>query len=150
MVFQVAYFSAALPTITDGDVHDILRASSRNNRSNGLSGMLLLLDGTFFQVLEGDRDRIEETLLRISRDRRHTGILRVVERERDERSFPNWTMGFEKFLHGSEVGDALPFDIAVLSRNPSMEKLREKAPEIISFMRTLYAGRGMRGAPELG
>lgn len=149
MVFQVAYFSAALPTITDKDVHDILRASSRNNRRNDLSGMLLLLDGTFFQVLEGDRDRIEETLQRISRDPRHTGVLRVVEKERDERSFPDWTMGFEKFLHASEIGDALPFDIATLSRNSSMEKLREKAPELIAFMRTLYTGRGMRGAPQL-
>lgn len=149
MVFQLAYFSAALPAITEDDVHDILRASSRNNRRNGLSGMLLLLDGTFFQVIEGDRDRIEETLLRIAADPRHTGIVRVVEREREERSFPDWTMGFEKFLHLSEGEDVLPFDIAALSRNPSVEKLKEKAPELISFMRTLYTGRGMRGAPQL-
>ena len=149
MIFQVAYFSAARPAITDADVRDILRASAKSNRRDGLSGMLLLLDGTFFQVLEGEKDRIEETLLRISSDPRHTGIVRVVEMEREEPSFPDWTMGFEKFMHGGEVDDALPFDIAGLSRNPSVEKLKGKAPELISFMRTLYTARGMRGAPEL-
>jgi len=148
MVFQLAYFSVARTGIRDADLHEILRASTANNRRSDLSGMLLLLDGTFFQVLEGEREKVEETYRRISRDPRHSGIVTVVEMEREERSFPSWTMGFEKFAHGAGMTE-VPFDSTDLSSNASVESLKEKAPELISFMRTLYTGRSMRGAPNL-
>lgn len=149
MVFQIAYMSAAKPGLTEAEVHDILRASSVNNRRSQLSGMLLLLDGTFFQVLEGDRENVETTYKRISSDRRHSALIRVLEREREERSFPHWSMGFEKVHHGDAGGLAPLLDAADLTGNADIEKLREKAPELLSFMRSLYASRHMRGAPEL-
>ncbi|ABS62029.1 BLUF domain protein [Parvibaculum lavamentivorans DS-1] len=149
MIFQLAYFSAVRPKLTDEDVRDILRSSTHNNRRCGLSGMLLLIDGVFFQVLEGEQAQVEETFVRISRDRRHSGLVRVVAEERAERSFPNWSMGFEKISHGDPAGEELPFDIADLSQNPAILSAGEKSPELLSFMRSLYAARNMRGAPGL-
>lgn len=149
MIYQIAYMSAARPRMSDADVHDILRASTANNRRDGLSGMLLLLDGTFFQVLEGDKDMVEQTYHRIAKDTRHSALLRVLERDRAERDFPNWTMGFEKVFHGDPGGDILPVDAGDLTQNPNVEMLRKQAPELISFMRSLYASRNMRGAPDL-
>ena len=149
MVFQIAYMSAALPGLSDADVHGILKASNVNNKRDGLSGMLLLIDGTFFQVLEGERERVEETYRRIARDPRHSALTRVLQQERAERTFPDWSMGFEKFMKIDDLDEALPFDASDLSRDPSIARLREKAPELVSFMRALYASRGMRGAPKL-
>ncbi len=149
MIFQLAYLSAAWPGLTEQDVHGILRASTVNNRHVGLSRMLLLVDETFFQILEGDRETVERTFERISKDTRHSGVIRVVAQDRDERSFPRWSMGFEKIYHGDKTADAVPFDIGELARNPEVESLKEKAPELLSFMRSLYASRGMRGAPDL-
>jgi hypothetical protein len=149
MVYQLAYFSAARPGLTEHDVHGILRASTVNNKRVGLSGMLMLLDDTFFQVLEGDRDVVEQTFQRISKDTRHSGVIRVVAQDRPERSFPRWSMGFEKIYQANQAGDAVPFDIGELARNPDIEGLKEKAPELLSFMRSLYASRDMRGAPGL-
>lgn len=149
MVFQIAYMSAAKPGLAEAEMHDILRASSKNNRRDGLSGMLLLLDGTFFQVLEGDRETVERTYSRISADRRHSALLRVLERDREERDFPNWTMGFEKLFHRDLGGDMLPVDAGDLTKNPNVALLQKQAPEILSFMRSLYASRYMRGAPDL-
>lgn len=149
MIYQIAYMSAARPRMSDADVHDILRASTVNNRRDGLSGMLLLVDGTFFQVLEGEREMVEQTYRRIAKDTRHSALLRVLERERADRDFPNWTMGFEKVFHGDPGGDILPVDAGDLTKNPNVELLRKQAPEIISFMRSLYASRNMRGAPDL-
>lgn len=120
-----------------------------NNRRDGLSGMLLLVDGTFFQVLEGEQDMVEQTYRRIAKDTRHSALLRVLERERADRDFPNWTMGFEKAFHGDPGGDILPVDAGDLTKNPNVELLRKQAPEIISFMRSLYVSRNMRGAPDL-
>ena len=149
MIYQLAYMSAARPGIRDAEVHDILRVSTVNNRRDGLSGMLLLVDGTFFQVLEGEKEMVEQAYRRIANDTRHSALLRVLKRDRDERSFPDWTMGFEKVLHGDPGGDILPVDAGDLTQNPNVELLRRKAPEIVSFMRSLYASRNMRGAPDL-
>lgn len=149
MIYQIAYMSAARPGMRDAEVHDILRASTANNRRDGLSGMLLLVDGTFFQVLEGEKDMVEKTYSRVAKDSRHSALIRVLERNRDERSFPDWTMGFEKVFHGDPGGDILPVDAGDLTKNPNVELLRKQAPEIISFMRSLYASRNMRGAPDL-
>ncbi|MBA4210251.1 MAG: hypothetical protein C0454_12045 [Parvibaculum sp.] len=149
MVFQIAYMSAAKPGLTEAEMHDILRASSKNNRRDALSGMLLLLDGTFFQVLEGEGETVERTYSRISVDRRHSALIRVLERDREERDFPNWTMGFEKLFHGDLGGDIQPVDAGDLTKNPNVALLQKQAPEILSFMRSLYASRHMRGAPDL-
>ena len=149
MIFQLAYLSAARRGLLDRDIQDILRTSTANNLRAGLSGMLLLVDETFFQVLEGDRESVERTFEGIARDSRHSGVIRVVAQERDERSFPRWSMGFEKIHHGDASGDAVPFDIGELARNPEVTHLKKKAPELLSFMRSLYASRDMRGAPGL-
>lgn len=149
MIYQLAYFSAARPDLADEGIRGILRSSTRNNRRNGLSGMLLFIDGVFFQVLEGEQANVEETFARISRDRRHNGVVRVVGQERSERSFANWSMGFEKISHGHPAGEELPFDIADLAQNPAILSVGEKSPELLSFMRSLYAARNMHGAPEL-
>lgn len=149
MIYQIAYFSAASPVLTDKDVHGILRSSNRNNRQNDVSGMLLLVDKSFFQVLEGPKDKVEETFARIAVDTRHSGVIRVIGEEREERGFPGWSMGFEKILYGDPTGDVLPVDIRELASNPVMPGLRQKSPEIVSFMRSLYAGRDMKGAPLL-
>ena len=149
MIYQLAYMSAARPGMSDAEVHDILRASTVNNQRDGLSGMLLLVDGSFFQVLEGDKNKVDLAYSRISKDRRHSALLRVLERERAERDFPNWTMGFEKVFHGDPGDDILPVDAGDLTKNPNVDLLRKQAPEIISFMRSLYASRNMRGAPDL-
>ena len=152
MVYQAAYLSAAHSHLSDRDVRDILLASQRNNAPAGISGMLLLIDQVFFQVLEGDQAAVEATLARIARDPRHSGIIHVLAAERPEPHFPDWSMGFEKFVYreaGVPTPDAVPFDIADIARNPSVSALAGKAPELISFMRALYRGRGMRGAPVL-
>lgn len=152
MIYQAAYLSAAKSDLSDADVHDILSASKRNNEPVGISGMLLLIDQVFFQVLEGEKAAVENTLARIAGDARHSGIIHVLVAERSERHFPDWTMGFEKFLYrgaDSRSADAAPFDIADVARNPTVAALADKAPELVSFMRSLYSGRDMRGAPLL-
>ena len=70
----------------------------------------------------------------------------MLERERADRDFPNWTMGFEKVLHGDPGGDILPVDAGDLTKNPNVNRCASRR-QIISFMRSLYASRNMRGAP---
>jgi hypothetical protein len=52
----------------------ILRASVRNNERIGITGALLLEDGFFLQVLEGQHDALLAMMARIRVDERHRNI----------------------------------------------------------------------------
>lgn len=94
MVFQTIYVSSAAFELSRDDVYEILETSRLNNSAAGLTGMLLYHDGNFIQVLEGERKNVLSTLSRIERDTRHRGVIRLIERDIDEREFGSWSMGF--------------------------------------------------------
>ena len=72
----------------------LLDYARENNDRLGLTGMLLSTDGSFFQVLEGDRSMVESLYLRIATDKRHCQITKIVQEPIQERAFAQWTMGF--------------------------------------------------------
>ncbi|MGV8995549.1 MAG: BLUF domain-containing protein [Parvibaculaceae bacterium] len=152
MIYQIAYFSSAANYVSDDDVVQILAKSQTNNKALGVTGMLLLMDQVFFQVLEGERAVVESLVERIEKNSLHNGLIRVIAIEREDRVFPDWSMGYEKIIHdgGGNVGalDA-PFDMKEFTGNPNVNALAKKAPEILVFMRSLYSSRHMVGAPSL-
>lgn len=151
MIYQIAYFSTASAKVTKDDLTRILAASRRNNVKVDVTGMLLLMDQVFFQVLEGQKDVVETLVEKIKKDRLHGNMIIVSSVERSERAFPDWSMGFEAFDYDAKgtADPDLPFDVSQLASNPNIEALSKKAPEIIIFMRTLYQSRHMEGAPDL-
>jgi len=152
MIYQTAYFSTASAGITDRDIARILGRAHIKNAQRGVTGMLLLMDMTFFQVLEGEKDVVEALLKRIEANPLHSGLIRVGSAEREERIFPDWSMGYEKIAHADVARAAsgiAPFDMSELANNKNMARLATLAPEILIFMRSLYRSRDMDGAPEL-
>lgn len=138
--------------MSEGDVAVILANAQTKNKALGVTGMLLLMDQVFFQVLEGDKSVVEDLVARIEKNPLHGGMIRVHSAERAERLFPDWSMGFEKFVYGVTPGatsDALPFDMSELAGNKNIQVLAKNAPEILVFMRSLYSSRRMVGAPSL-
>ncbi len=152
MIYQTAYFSSASGSITESDVAVILADAQTKNKALGITGMLLLMDQVFFQVLEGDKTVVEDLIARIEKNPLHSGLIRVHSAEREERLFPGWSMGFEKFVYGvtpGAISGELPFDMSDLADNKSIQVLAKHAPEILVFMRSLYSSRHMVGAPSL-
>ena len=70
----------------------ILSASIENNRKLDVTGALLACDDWFVQVLEGRRIDVELLLDRISHDKSHTGIRRVLSTPIAARRFARWSM----------------------------------------------------------
>jgi len=68
--------------------------------------MLLYIEGSFFQVLEGEPSVIDRLLLKIQSDIRHTRITVIIREPMPERDFGGWSMGFEA-LGLSEAGELL-------------------------------------------
>jgi hypothetical protein len=58
--------------VADWDlVESILASSTRNNPANGITGVLVITETHFLQVLEGEFEPLNATFERISRDTRH-------------------------------------------------------------------------------
>jgi hypothetical protein len=105
-MFSLVYVSVAQEALSKEDLLDILAKSRESNPKAGITGMLLYKDGNFMQVLEGEEAAVRELYGRIARDPRHLGVLTLVEGEREERCFGEWSMGFQDL--GAPEARALP------------------------------------------
>ena len=94
-MFYIVYVSVVAENISKDDLLDILAKSRRANADAGITGMLLYKDGNFMQALEGEEAAVRDLYARIRRDPRHLGIVTLVEGERQDRCFGDWSMGFQ-------------------------------------------------------
>ncbi|WP_315760500.1 BLUF domain-containing protein [Sphingomonas sp. Y38-1Y] len=101
---QLVYVSSAARGAAAGDIASILEVSRRNNRAQGLTGMLYADQRRFLQVLEGETTNVEAAFKRIERDPRHRAVVVLSRRAVTEREFGAWEMAHAAPGHD---GDAL-------------------------------------------
>jgi hypothetical protein len=112
-MYRVIYASRATVPMRDRELEELLVDVRMRNEEDDLTGLLCYFgedvtdEPGFLQVLEGDRDAVEATYARISRDRRHRGMRRVSAAEVSERMFPDWRMGLEFVTH-EDLARAVP------------------------------------------
>lgn len=89
--------------ITQATLDDILTASRSFNPTKEITGMLLYIDGKFFQVLEGYKQDIDNLYAKIRLDTRHEQVTTVSAHAIDYRTFKDWSMRYnalsEKEFH---------------------------------------------------
>ncbi len=66
------------------------------NRSIGVTGYMVLMEGICLQYLEGQRPRVEDLFQRIAADERHSEVILLAQGALDERLFMDWSMGFRR------------------------------------------------------
>ena len=81
----------------------ILEQCLRNNPAKGITGLLLYHNGSFMQIIEGEKENILALYEVIRQDLRHEHVQTIVAGEQDGRKFPNWAMGFRAFTGGQEI-----------------------------------------------
>ncbi len=106
---RIIYISTARVEPTREMVADILRQSYRNNRRDGLTGLLVVGGRRFLQVLEGDRERLDAAYVRIKEDPRHFALVELGRRPITGRGFGDWDMGC-RLLSGDNL-EALVSDL---------------------------------------
>lgn len=89
------YFSTSVGSLAENDLSVILKQSRFNNAKSGITGILLYINGSIIQVLEGDDKAVETLYHRIEKDPRHTNVVRVLNKPIDQRLFADWSMGYE-------------------------------------------------------
>jgi hypothetical protein len=102
MLYFLVYVSSAVVPFSSSELVDLLERSRVNNTRLGVSGMLLYKDGNLMQVLEGEEQTVKALYAKIAEDRRHKGLLRLMEGALEARQFADWSMAFRD-LNGEET-----------------------------------------------
>ncbi|WP_184542432.1 BLUF domain-containing protein [Mucilaginibacter sp. FT3.2] len=90
----LVYVSTAKRLMTDDELLDILTVSRTRNKANHITGMLLYNQGTFIQVLEGEKQNVDKIYNSIEHDARHKNIIKLITGTITNRNFPEWSMAF--------------------------------------------------------
>lgn len=93
-MFSLVYVSSAVKPFPHAQLLELLARSRAHNAQLGVSGMLLYKCGNFMQALEGEESVVRGLLATISADVRHRGVLVLLQQQKDERDFAEWSMGF--------------------------------------------------------
>jgi Sensors of blue-light using FAD len=91
----LVYFSTSVGLFQEEDIASILQQSRRNNAKAHITGLLLYMNGSIIQVLEGEKEVIEALYARIAQDQRHTHVICVLNRPISQRLFARWSMAYE-------------------------------------------------------
>lgn len=94
-MFQLIYVSMACEPFSQERLRRLLKTSRANNADKDVTGMLLYKNDSFMQALEGPEDDVRALYDRICEDERHENVRMLMAAPVDERSFPDWAMGFE-------------------------------------------------------
>jgi len=100
------YSSAATGMFAEHEIPQLLEKTRAANAARLISGMLLYIEGSFFQVLEGEPEPVDALYRQISADPRHKHVTLIIREPIAQRSFGEWTMGFAA-LGRPEAGELL-------------------------------------------
>lgn len=73
-------------------LEDISRVSRIKNLEKDISGLLFYHNGRFLQIIEANKNVLEELMSTLSADERHRNILRLVDEPIRKKSFSSWNM----------------------------------------------------------
>ncbi len=120
MPICLLYVSTSLLSAAEqsGGLNDIVDVARARNATLGVTGALVLARGHFAQVLEGERTAIDELMLSIKGDQRHTGVNVVHIAEISGRRFPRWSMAY--------VGQSTYVDRQIAPLLPTLQEARRR------------------------
>ena len=129
------YVSAAQTGLDNDALSQILASSRRNNAPDGITGMLIHIDGGFMQILEGEEDAVRRTYARIGRDTRHDSVRTLFDRPVTKRLFPDWTVGFDRPMPGDHESAGI-FEATRSAVEGAVGQ--DRALEVAILLRTFY------------
>jgi hypothetical protein len=105
MLYDLIYFSHAASIMHTKDMNPILLQSRKRNGTQGVTGLLVYVEGIFkdhsagrfLQVLEVTKEDVTEIYESIKKDSRHNQVTTIKEGPIENRNFSSWKMGYESF-----------------------------------------------------
>lgn len=128
---RLLYVSRAVGPQTTTMTTSILAQAQSHNQNQGITGVLCQGQGFFFQVIEGERSRVNALYRRISADARHQDVDLLHYEEINERRFGQWSMAL---VHLS-VDDPM-----VKMNHPDFDPYSATGPQVMQQVLYLLEG----------
>ena len=122
---RVIYISRSHVANDPDALHAIVEASSKRNAAADVSGMLWSGPHEFVQALEGDYDRVGDTMKRIAADTRHGEIETICDCTVQSRMFGAWSMVRYDAGASCTASTAYLIGYAGLQRSPAARRIAE-------------------------
>lgn len=95
-MIDLVYYSIANTEITSEVISNIVETARTFNSKNNITGCLLYHKNIFLQLLEGEKEDVNNLFNTIKKDKRHTNITLIIEETISKRMFTDWSMAFHE------------------------------------------------------
>ena len=145
-MYRLVYMSKAAHKMDDRELDQISTVARTNNAKIDVTGLLVYVGDTFFQVLEGPQPAVESVYNKVFEDDRHHRARILQQRVVTCRRFPDWTMGFCR-LHETDENTEQFFE---LSRAGFESQIPEGASEdLVKLMHGFADAKLSAAEPEM-
>jgi hypothetical protein len=131
-LIHIVYVSFSSDKLSELELDQLLAEIRPKNQANGVTGLLLYNDEIFIQVIEGESEIIKSLYHRLQNDRRHTNIVKILEEGIKKRSFPDWSMGYQKL--SKEESNAIPGYTDLMTTDDLRTSLQKSSKAIIELV----------------
>lgn len=131
-LIHIVYVSFAQNNLSEKELKHLLREIRKKNAEQGITGLLLYNDGSFIQVIEGSEEVIHRVFTSISKDNRHTNVVKLLEEPIDHRAFPDWSMGFRQI--SDKQSSSIPGFSDFMHRENPAQTIRSSTEQVIYLL----------------
>ncbi|MCD2257632.1 BLUF domain-containing protein [Psychroserpens luteolus] len=93
MIKSICYISNKNDNLPDSVLNKLLHSIIKDNNQIQVSGILMLQNNYFFQIMEGDPNTIDALFFKIRKDQRHHGLIKLLEISLVDRLFSDYQSG---------------------------------------------------------
>ncbi|MFO8147405.1 MAG: BLUF domain-containing protein [Gillisia sp.] len=80
MRHSISYFSTAKSDLSTEHLANLLESTATRNNTLDISGILLCSEGNFFQLLEGEKEKVNDLFSIIKKDSRHNNLIKFIDK----------------------------------------------------------------------
>ncbi|WP_299892055.1 BLUF domain-containing protein [uncultured Lacinutrix sp.] len=93
MIKTICYISNIKTNTSQKELRKLSHSISKKNDELHVTGVLIIQNGHFFQIMEGEESTIENTFKKIELDKRHFGLIKLLDTTIDYRMFEDYESG---------------------------------------------------------
>jgi hypothetical protein len=129
-MFYLLYVSSAVKLMDNDELLKLHQVSQKNNKKSEITGMLLYQEGNFMQIIEGNKERVLELFSKVTMDKHHKDIYKIMSGSIEKRNFNDWSMGF---CNMNETGHNLNYD-AFIQENIRLRTFEHDSQSAYDFI----------------
>jgi len=92
---HIIYMSRGVRPMSEDALRELLQKARTDNERQSITGALVYGDGQFMQIIEGDESVLAVLYAKLLQDPRHINVVKLADKQIAQRSFQDWSMGFQ-------------------------------------------------------